>query len=141
MNVSRSGNLLSALPEDGVRFGVRNHTSLSAPVRSAGSISFPPANSGRTGANEIASRSVWQATQSATLRASYLPRSRVGADVGEVAPAFTFFLGLNTGATLLTTFPMIVHSLTGTTCAHGRRRAQVRNDGDDIRVRSCRRTA
>src|SRR5215467_13473965 len=111
MNVSRSGNLLSALPCDGVRFGVRNQTPRSAPSRSAGSISLPPANSGRTGANEIGSRSVWQATQLATLRARYSPRSRVGADVGDSRSMYTLVRGLNTGAKLFTTLPISDHSL------------------------------
>src|SRR5262249_23982103 len=118
MNVSRSGNLLSALPAAGVRFGVLNHTRRSTPARSAGSISFPPENSGLIAANDTGLRAVGHAAQLATDRARYSPRAAVGPCGGSGA-GWTPVRGWNTGAKLFTTLPAIDHSLSGTRCRTG----------------------
>src|SRR5215472_9589730 len=117
MKVSRSGNLLSALPAAGVRFGVLNHTDGSAPLRFSGSSSLPPENSGAFGANVGGSRLVWHPTQFATCRARYSPRAL--GESGTVLAGYTALRGLKTGTRLFTILPISVNSSAGTSCLTG----------------------
>src|SRR5262245_35886166 len=98
MNVARSGNFMSALFGAGVRFGVINHIDLSAPGKSMGSMTSPPASSGPAGENVRSSIFVWQPTQLLTYRARYSPRSFVGPVAGATGGGWISLLGLKAGA-------------------------------------------
>src|SRR5215831_16968458 len=105
MNVSRSGNFMSALPAFGVMFGVLNPIDRSASGNASGSIWNPPENRGPVGANVFGLRGVWQPTQLLTDRARYSPRSLGAAWVGAVGAGLIERRGFMLPMKLLTTFP------------------------------------
>src|SRR5262249_56923693 len=114
MNVSRSGNFMSALPTFRVMFGVLNPIDRSASGNAIDSIWNPPENRGPVAANVFGSRGVWQPTQLLTDRARYSPRSFVAAWDGAVGVGLIERRGFMLPMKLLTTFPISVHSLAGT---------------------------
>ena len=134
MNVSRSGNLLSALPVAGVRFGVLNQTVAIRAVAlgrlhlvAAGELG-PDRRERHRVAFRVARRRSWR-----PMRARYSPRAP-SVPCGGCGAGLISVRGWNTGAKLLTDLaddrPLVLRHAV----RHRRLRAQVRQDRDDVRV-------